>query len=746
MALNCEDRLRQSLGRNLSDDEILDMLAEAKRLGHAARSRISAGQSVADIAALSQQWAQRKQLEALAKKRAIELQASARLSAMRHVTGNFQGMEWEGLSALLVGSKHNRRGGRLSVDSLRQSITGHYLGGLMHDLESLGPAPLELFRSGQLDRQVAEALWSIDNPAASYAGPGEAMQIAKALHKWQETARQAENAAGAWIGREPGYITRQTHSQGLMAKAGFEKWQAEIAPRLDWQRTGGGKLEFAGTAEREAWLREVYDNLVCGVHELTAPANPLTQRATTGSVAARASHERVLHFKSGGDWFEYNQLFGTGSLREGVIRGLTKSANDIALMRMLGPSPQANLESMITELTSIYRSRGDAASIKKLRAYRKRLANQMKELDGSLNMEGNPDLAAIGRNVRAIESMAKLGGAVLSGFSDIPLAGMEFVYQGRNFFAATGEFLASFVRGRGTEEQRAILAQCGVFFDSMAGSLAARFSGQERPGAMAAMMNLFFRLNGLSWWTDAAKKSATLMMAHDLAGLRGSSWAELSPRRRRVLSLYDLDEGQWDLLRQGRMQAADGREYFTPEAAFDAPEAGIRKYLTDQGALVSKERIAEFREEMAQKLRAYYRDRVQYAVLEPDARIGAILHQGTAAGTPAGEALRFATQFKSFPVVFLQRIFGREIYGRAHDTLGKGLGQTFIPAGGELSGMAGMIIMTSLFGYLSMCAKQLASGRSLRDFTESPEAFRKVAIAAMVQGGGLGIYGDFLFG
>ena len=229
------------------------------------------------------------------------------------------------------------------MDAIRQSLTGRYVGGLLHDLEKLGPAHLQLFRKGSLDREVSEALWAIDNPgSAPYAGPAHAMQIAEAIHKWQEIGREAENSAGAWIGKQPGYITRQSHSQRQMAKAGFEKWRAQIEPRLDWKATAEGKLDGAGADERRAWLAEVYDNLVTGVHEKTLPQNPLTVAGTTGSVAARASHNRVLHFRSGGDWYEYNQMFGTGSLREGVIRGLSKSASDTALMRVLGPSPEGN--------------------------------------------------------------------------------------------------------------------------------------------------------------------------------------------------------------------------------------------------------------------------------------------------------------------------------------------------------------------------------------------------------------------
>jgi hypothetical protein len=48
--------------------------------------------------------------------------------------------------------------------------------------------------------------------------------------------------------------------------------------------------------------------------------------------------------------------------------------------------------------------------------------------------------------------------------------------------------------------------------------------------------------------------------------------------------------------------------------------------------------------------------------------------------------------------------------------------------------------MSTVFGYGAMMAKDMLKGRSPREFSYS------TALAAMVQGGGLGIYGDFLFG
>lgn len=751
MALQCENIIRQAIHRHMTDTEILDFAAEGEKLAGRVKAAGTAARQAPHIRKLLENYNRRKQAAVAAHKRAVELQQARIHANLNHIMTKFSGMEWEGISALQIGSKFVRDGARYSVDSVRASLSGYYLGNLLNDLEEIGPATFELLRKGKLDREIARALWEIDT--GNYNGPKEALDIAKAIHKWGEAARVDENNAGVWIPKLAGYIIRQSHDQAKIRAAGFGKWKAAIEERLDWSRTANGAFDpDVDRAAADNFLHEVYLGFTTGIHESFSPGgkrpkkDPLAATTTIGQTAAKANHQRVLHFKSGEDWFDYNKLFGTGTLLEGVFRGLSKSANDTALMRIFGPSPQACMENMITELAQVYRGKNDFVSVDKLNAMKRQLNNQMKELDGSLNIEGNPTFAGVARVVRAIKSMGGLGAALISGFSDIPLVAQEFAYQGIPFFRAMSRGLRSFAQGRGSLEERRVLAACGVFFDSMCGNLTSRFSGQELPGKMTAMMNTFFKLNGLSLWTDSWKKSACLGMAFDLAQERGLAWDALTPKRQRVLSLYDIDAGKWEMLRKGKMKAADGNEYFTPELAEQVSRADIEAYMQAKGMAYNDELIDEFREGLAANLRAYFRDRVQYAVLEPDARTGAIFHQGLATGTVAGEMIRFATQFKSFPTVFLQRTMAREIYGHGADSLGAGLKQALVPRNGEFTGLMGMVVMTTIFGYLSMTTKHLLAGKEPRDFTESPEAFGKTFMAALVQGGGLGIVGDFLFG
>lgn len=339
--------------------------------------------------------------------------------------------------------------------------------------------------------------------------------------------------------------------------------------------------------------------------------------------------------------------------------------------------------------------------------------------------------------------MTKLGGVLLSSITDVPSFATEFAYHGQGFLKSLGEGLRLALKGRGSAGQQAILADCGVFFDSMSAELCSRFSGADASGRISAMSNFFFKINGLSLWTDAWKKSAALMLSHNLGRMAKSDWQGLAHAERRLLGLYGIEEQGWNLLRKGKLKAADGREYLTPEIVEQIPSYKIRAILQKNGGrkALSGE-IQQYRDELAERLRTLIRDRVSYAVLEPDARTRSILYQGTRPGTGAGEAMRFVLQFKSFPTAFMQKLFGRELLGREATTYRGGLKNILLrDRFGERSGFARMFLMMTLFGYGAMSVKQLAAGKTPHD-----PANPKTWLAAAVQGGGLGIYGDFLFG
>ena len=499
----------------------------------------------------------------------------------------------------------------------------------------------------------------------------------------------------------------------------------------------------------------MYDGLVSGDHLKSQTDVKSSGFRGPANLAKKLSQERVLHFRDGVAWHEYNQEYGTGNLREAVLRGLDLSGQNTALMRRLGTNPEANLNMALDVIKEDVRKGGDPEALANFNdARRGPINNRFREVSGQTRIPGNATQARVAANVRAWQSLSKLGGALLSSFTDLPVAASEMRYQGRSFLGSLAEMSTGLLKGRGSAEQRQILSSFGVYADSMRGEIMRRFSADDSMGGkMSRGMSLFFKLNGLSWWTDANKASAGLMMSHNLAQNKGKAWGSLNSDYRRALSLYDLDAGKWDMLREMDMRMADGRDYMTTDGIADISDERIGEYLSGIGRPVSEGAIRETRQRLERSLRAYVNDRVSYAVLEPDARTRSIMNQGTQPGTVPGDLLRFVTQFKSFPAAYMQKTLGRELYGRGYTPTalsnnfrgirdaGTALSNALRNANGERLALAQLILWTTAFGYLSMASKDVIKGREPR-----PADDYKTWMAAMVQGGGLGIFGDYLFG
>lgn len=752
--IDCEDIIKKALGRDLKDDEADEFLKQAEWLVQKIRARAKANGTLPDILDAAKQWGKSEELAALAKKRNTYMQIRARAGVLDFCLNNFKGMEAEGINALLAGSKYARFGARMSVSELGDGLKNSYLGQLTTGLEALGPAHVKLFNNRALGRDIAEAMFLFTSGRESeFKGPKEALDIARVINEVQERARMDANKAGAWIGKLEGYIVRQSHDQAKIRKAGFEAWRQEIEPRLDWSKIFGGALDPVNDPDAVTkFLQATWSNLATGNHlKYVRGGDALATNSNIGSQAARMSHERVLHFKSGGDWYDYNAKFGTGSLHEAIGRGLEHSAKGTALMKQFGPAPGATIDWVIDRLKKILRDRDGTDAEMKVNQMEKTLRGEMELADGSSNIDGNLTFAAVGRNLRAVESMAKLGGAIVSSISDVPNIGYELAYQGMGFFRGLGESLRHFVGGRPSLEQQQVCSSLGVFFDSLTGGISARFFDDSLSGKMAAAQNMFFKLNLLTYWTDNWKKSVALTMSHYLATMKDNAWGQLSKAMRRSLELYGIDEGRWDLLRKASTVLADGRDYFSPDGIAALPDDHFVKFLEARGRKATQGAIIHLKDELQDQLRTFFRDRVQYAVLEPDLKNRYWMGRGYASGTAGGEILRYATQFKSFPTLFMQRTMSRELYGRGAETRGqawksaaKSAFNLFRGDTANQSNFISMFLAMSAFGYLAMQSKALLAGKTPREMNS--ENWYKVWMAAMAQGGGLGIFGDFLFG
>ncbi|MCW5623572.1 MAG: hypothetical protein KIT73_02515, partial [Burkholderiales bacterium] len=750
LATDGEEATRAA-ARDLTSDEITDLLKQLytwnrrkrdslrkAREGIQAEDRANAFQDEALKAADG--LANNILMDATIAKRNAALNLAGRLRAasfIRQFGADAKSLS-EGAKSLVAGGQRRLQGARSSAAAEQKQFRGEWVGGLIHDMEEAGL--WELFVSDSLSRDVANAMWRIgrDKPLDGVAPEVKAM--AEIVFRYQEAARGTKNRFGAWVRDLQGYIVRQSHDMWRIRDAGYEAWRDVVLPRLDIERT---MRDVPEVAERslDAVLREVYDGFASGLHLKYLSIDDVPPSVGPASLAKQVSASREIYFRDADAWFEYNEQFGVGSLSYAVLNGLDRSGHAAGLLKTLGTNPEGNLAAV---LDHIEEGIVDPAERRAFHDNRASVLALLKHVTGEANIPANAIWAKRASNVRALQSMAKLGGAVVSSVTDIPVYASEIRFQGGNLFSGMAEAIGGLLRGRGSKEQKAILAEIGLFQESMVGDVMARFDADDLLGGlMSRGMQQFFKWNGLTWWTETLRSSIGLSTAHRMALATALPWEQLDPNLSSVLSLYNIDAGKWAVLRQAATKEADGMAFLTPEGMNAVPRSSLETYIQSVGRQANEAAVQNLRADLQAALRNMYIDRATHAVIEPDARTRWALLRDTQKGTLWGETARFVAQFKSFPTALLQRVYGREIQGRGYNSLTDMMRR----GKGDMLGLIHLMLWMTLFGYGAMTAKDLLRGRKPRSLVdEDGRPVVSTMMSAMLQGGAMGIYGDLILG
>lgn len=741
---DCIDAINNAAGRKLGDDELDSLLSSLQARqrfiqaqGHVAGSRQAALQAAEEVA-------NNVRMAAVIEKRNASINLTKRIEQVAWIQRNFGHNVAEGLEALLVGVNRAKQGAREGVSQVQAALKSQYLAGFVTDLERT--THMSLFASGAMDRDIARALWAIgrENETALHSQmPKPAVEIAKVVNKWQEAARLDANDAGAWVGKVTGYITKQAHNaekiRGDGSAAAFEAWKQVALDKFDIPRM----LMRHGAVNVDAMLRGEWNDLASGNFMRAAPDDALQGFVGPANLAKKLSQSREILFKDADAWHDYNAQYGSRNLREAVVKGLSHSAEATGLMRQLGTNPKAMFDTIRADLNDSLKTSGDVGQVSKLSDKEGRLANFMAAVDGTMNMPGNAMWARRAANVRAWEMLSKLGGMLLSQANDVAVYGSGARYQGRGFLTGMAESVAGLGRNLKDRDKRELAASLGVVLDNMAGELG-RIGSFSEAGSMSKATMLFMKLNGGDWWVVRMRASAALGMAHHMALQSERGWSRIGAEYQRVLGLYNIDAAKWDVIRQSSAKHVDGKGYIVPEGVRNLSDEAMSAYVKTTGQAVNADTIDTARREIEGNLRTYYSDQTTTLALDPDAKVRATMLQGTRPGTVPGEFFRFLAQFKSFTGAYMQRVMGRELFGRGYE--GDSIWGALRHGNGEFTGLAQLIATSTLMGYASMQLKALAAGKTAQDPLESPAQAAKVMLAAMVQGGGAGIYFDFLFG
>jgi hypothetical protein len=630
------------------------------------------------------------------------------------------------LLAVIEGTQKGVEGGRNSVYALNGAYEARYIGSMMAEIQANRPHLVSMLRDQRFDADIMREMAELrDGGKPGITGNADAQYVAKVFSTYAEMSRTDLNRLGASIGKLDGWSGVQTHDDLKMIAAGKDAWISSVLPKLDLVRTFP---DATSRAEIEDALAGVYDTLITGFPNQPTPAER-GQRVNPANLAKRLGKSRVLHFKNADAALAYRDEFGHGNTVSGMIGHLRNAARVAANMEQFGPNPEVMFRSIVDTMKRKIKE-GDlppaekAKRLKSLEVDAGPLRQAMDIATGMANRPVNVTAAKIGADVRAVQSMAKLGGALWSSVSDTVTPGVASMMRGSGFWKGFVAQLDGLRKGRPKGEFAEISYLLGEGFDGIIGHIVNPAAAVDGPvGRLSKMQETFFRWNGLSWWTDIQRATASRMISAEMGMRAKTAYADLPANYRHVLGLHGIDAVKWEAIRKAEFREVGGNSYVTPERVRDLPDdavLGIGK-TADDG-----------RRELEMALRRFFADETAYAVIETDARSRRTATWGLRPGTLAGEGIRFIMQFKGFPIAFAQRTFGRALMGQAPGT-------SALTKGAHIGAlMAGM----TMAGYLSMTMKDLTKGYwPPRDPTDP-----KTWAAAFVQGGAAGIYGDYLFG
>jgi hypothetical protein len=740
---NCIAEIVKASGDALSADDAQQALDDAdSAIAKRMRQNPLEDRETA-ASAVARDLATAEKIAAIIEKRQRAINVLAKIKIDETLSRNV-GSEQKTINAINVGRTGGGWGVARSVDAQGKSLVAKLVSPYLRALSDKGL--LKLFRDHDFEDSVAAEIWRLtepDNPNLPPLGTAQAQEAARIIAQATEMGRVMQNKAGAWIGRIPGYVMRQDHDMMKIRWAAgrtladrsptavydwernFQKWSQDFLRLVDHDKT----FDNPGDPKAiRAYLEYVFNALASGKHTAERGADDfLMGFKGPANRAKKASAHRSIHFKGPAEMMEYHRLYGHGTMLESVTHGLERAAKNTALMRTWGTNPEAMFDKTLSDTMEKARDRGDFKATDKLSgSWSKAL---FKQVNGTANVGGNPTLAMLGQGLRGLNTLKSLGMVLASAVTDVPITASTLRYAGLSYPEAVLHQLQAIGGGALSREDRdELLEQLGVMLEGTTANLGARFTAEDGArGAMSKTLNSFMGMTGIRWWTDNMRAGVAEAASWKMGQLAGQEWDAVPRQLQANLERYGLGTREWDVVRQAELFDKGGRRYLTTDGVERLPDEVLAAYVGD-GSTPTK--IARAREDIASSLGTYFTDLADEAVNQPGAFERAVTSGGLSTGTVAGEAVRAFMQFKGFGISAARRQFLREF------TRGGGI---------DYPGLALLITGTTAMGWAAIQIKSLLSGK-IQHLPQDVEEAKKQTIAAMLQGGGLGIYGDFLFG
>ncbi|HGA3365775.1 TPA: hypothetical protein ACIR6Q_002733 [Enterobacter kobei] len=713
MRQECINAVQQAASRRLTQQEIQNIEDRIyQNMRQLARNDPASWRAMTDAERLrraGQLAANELTNEAALKKRRVALTIAARQRLDAFIK-TYQGKDGK-LEALnrTIAFHADGKSNFLSVESRGKATRDYALSHIQEAFEAVDPRFFHLFEDEASVRDLVYEMRGQDT------GNVRAKKGAKAWAGVTELLRQRFNDAGGDIGYLENWGIPQHHSMEKVGRVSQDKWVSDVIGKLDRKYYIKDDGQLMSDAELTTFLGEAYNTIATGgLNKLSD-----TGMRISGARSNRGNASRQIHFKDADSYLEYQREYGDRSLWEVMVGHLEGISKDIALVETYGPNPDHVFRSILDEVTA------EQATANPERTGRiKRLANSTENLynfiAGKTQPIANPHIARWSDNIRNWMVASRLGSALLASFSDLGTMYMSAKVANIPMNRLFMNQLEAMNPANRTELARA--RRAGLAMESLLGSVNRWAMDNMGPSVSRWAATAVMRASGLTAWTDAHKRAYGVTMMGSLGEVvsRAPDLRSLDDSDFRILKSKGITEQDFSVWKMAQQEdwGNGNTTMLTPESIMRIPDAAVMH-------LGLPERV---RFEAMRRLLAAVSEEVDMAVITPGAREQLLTGGGLQRGTWKGELTRSVFLFKSFPISVVMRHWSRAM--------------GMPSAGGRAAYIGTFIASTTILGALSQQLNDMASGRNPREMTgeEAP----KFWLGALLKGGGLGLYGDFL--
>lgn len=713
MRQECINAVQQAAARRLTQQEIQNIEDRIYRnMRQLARNDPASWRVLTDAERMrraGQLAADELKNEAALKKRRVALTISAR-QRLDNFINSYQGRDGK-LEALnrTIAFHADGKSNFLSVESRGKATRDYALSQIQEAFEAVDPRFFHLFEDEASVRDLVYEMRGQDT------GNLRAKKGAKAWTDVTELLRRRFNDAGGDIGYLENWGVPQHHSMEKVGRVSRDKWVSDVIGKLDRKYYIREDGQLMSDAELTTFLGEAYNTIATGgLNKLSDNGMRLS-----GARANRGNASRQIHFKDADSYMEYQRDYGDRSLWEVMVGHLEGISKDIALVETYGPNPDHVFRSILDEVTA-----KEATANPQNTGRIKRIANSTENLynfiSGKTQPIANPHIARWSDNIRNWMVASRLGSALLASFSDLGTMYLSAKVTNLPMNQLFRNQLEAMNPANRTELARA--RRAGLAMESLLGSVNRWAMDNMGPSVSRWAATAVMRASGLTAWSDAHKRAYGVTMMGSLGDIvtRTPDLSSLDTGDFRILKskgVTDQDFSVWKLADQEDWGKGNNT-MLTPESIMRIPDDAVKH-------LGAPERV---KFDAMRRLLGAVAEEVDMAVITPGAREQMVTGGGLQRGTWKGELVRSVFLFKSFPISVVMRHWSRAM--------------GMPSAGGRAAYIGTFIASTTILGALSQQLNDMASGRNPREMTgeEAP----KFWLGALLKGGGLGLYGDFL--